>query len=58
VCETGTMEILQTLGRPMQLLSHFSDESGGRSEVTHQSQSVDVVNFNVVHDGPVHPLRQ
>lgn len=35
MCEADTMQVLQTLGRPMQLSSHFSRTSGRGSEVTH-----------------------
>ena len=35
VCENGTMEILQTLGCPVQLLSHSSEGSGGEIEFTY-----------------------
>jgi len=58
MCKTGIVEILQTLGRTMQLPSPFSGVSGGESEITHQFQSVGMMTFNVFHDGPVpHPLR-
>jgi len=35
VCETGIVEVLQTLGCPVQLLSRLSEGSGGGSEVTY-----------------------
>ena len=56
--ETGTMKVLQTLGRPVQLLSRLSEGSSGGSEVTHQFQSVSVIVVDVLHDVPMrHPLR-
>ena len=58
VCETGTMEVLQSLGCPVQLPSHYNGGSGRWSEVTYQFQSVGVILSNVLHDSPVlHPLR-
>jgi len=57
VCEIGTMNVFQTLRRPVQLVPRFSEGSDGESEVTYQLQSVHVINSNVVHDVPVlHPL--
>ena len=50
------MEVLQTLGCPVQLLPPFS-EGTGESEVTYQLQSVGMIISDVVHDVPVrHPL--
>ena len=58
MCETGTMEVPQTLGCFVQLSSRFSDGSGGGSEAAYQLQPVGRIVFNVVHDIPViHPLR-
>jgi hypothetical protein len=55
--EIDTVEVLQTLSRPMQLLSHSSEGRGGKSEVTHQLQSVCMVILNEFHDVPMrHPL--
>ena len=52
------MEVLQTLGRPGQLLPCFSEEDCVESEVAYQFQSVDVIISNEVHDIPVrHPFQ-
>jgi len=48
------MEVLQTLGRTVQLSLDFSEGRGGDSEVTHQFQSVDMIRVNVLHDVSVH----
>jgi hypothetical protein len=57
VCEIDIMEVLQTLGCPMQLLSHLSEGSGGGSKVTHQLQSVDRIIFDILCDVSMcHPL--
>jgi len=57
VYKLGIMEVPETLSRPIQLLSHFSEGICKESAVTYQFQSVDLVGFNVVHDGPVsHPI--
>ena len=57
MCETHPMEVLQTLGSSVQLLSQFSDGNGGKSEGTHQFQPICVVVFNVLHDVSMrHPL--
>ena len=51
------MDVLETLGCAVQLLSHFSEGSGGGSGATYQVQSVGLILLNVVHDAPVlHPL--
>lgn len=58
MCKTDTVEALQTLGCPIQLLSRFSVQIGGISKATRQLQSVSGRRFNVPHDGPVlHPNR-
>jgi len=57
VCETGAVEVFQTLCRPVQLPSHFSEGNDGESEVVYQFQSVDGIFLDVLHDVPVsHPL--
>ena len=57
VCETGAMEILQTLGCPVQLFPHFSEETSGKSDATYQLQPVYVIISYVVHDVAMgHPL--
>jgi len=50
----GIMEVLQTLGRAVQLSLDFSGGGGGDSEVTHQFQSVGMIRVNVLHDVSVH----
>jgi len=51
------MEVLQTLSCPVQLLPHISKGSGREKEVVYQFESVDGVNFDVLHDISVrHPL--
>jgi len=57
VGETHTMEILQTLGCPVQLLLYFSGGGSGDIGATYQIKSVGVITFYVLHDVPVlHPL--
>ena len=57
VCEIHSMEVLQTLCCPMQLLVYFSEGSSKERKATYQLQPVDVVVFNVFHDVPTcHPL--
>ena len=58
VYEIRPVEVLQTLSCPVQLLSSFSEGSGGGGEVTHQVQSVGRIIFDELHDVPMcHPLR-
>jgi len=54
VRKVGIMEVLQALGRAVQLLSDFSEGSGGDSEGTHQFQSVGTIPVDILHDVPVH----
>jgi len=58
VCETGVVEVLETLGCTVQLPPHFSEGCGGKSEATYKFQSVGVIVFNELHNIPTrHPLR-
>jgi len=58
VCETGTVEVLQTLSCPVQLLPPLSEGNGRESGVTYQLQPVDCILPDVLHDVPVsHPFR-
>ena len=51
------MEVLQALSGPVQLLSQFSEESGGEGQDTNQVQPISVVLFDVIHDVSMsHPL--
>jgi len=57
VRETGTVEIPQALGCPVQLLSRFNRKGRGESEATYQLQPVGMIALDVVHDVPMfHPL--
>ena len=57
MCEICTVEVLQTLSCPVQLLSHFCEGSGMDCTVTYQFQSVDVISSEVLHNVSVrHPL--
>jgi len=58
MCEAGAiMEVSQTLGCPMQLFAHFSEEGGGNCEATYQFQPVDAILPNEFHDVSVrHPF--
>ena len=52
------MQVLQTLGRAVQLPLDFSEGSSEESEVTDQLQSVCVILADVLHYVPIHhPLR-
>lgn len=53
----AAMEILQTLGCPIQLSWDFNGGSGRKSEVTYQLQPVCGVLLDELHDVPAfHPL--
>ena len=52
------MEVLQTLGYPMQLSPGFSNGNDGKGAVTYKLQPVGMILSDVFHDIPVrHPLR-
>ena len=53
MCETGIMEVLETLGCTVQLPPHFSEGCGGESETTYKLQSVDVIISNELHNVPM-----
>jgi len=57
VRDLAAMEVLQTLGCSVQLLSHFGGGSGRESGVTYQLQSVSRIGLNELHDiAALHPL--
>ena len=57
VYEMSIVKVPQTLGRVVQLLSHFSGGSSREVKTTNQFQPIGAIIFDIVHDGPVrHPL--
>ena len=57
VRDIHSMEVLQALSCPVQLLSRFSEGSSRESEGAYQFKSVSVVFPDVLHDVPMrHPL--
>lgn len=56
--EVGTMKVLQTLSRSVQLLSNLQHREHRKTGETYQFQPVDVIEFDILHDVPVHhPFR-
>lgn len=55
--DVHTMEILQTLGRAVQLSPYFSGGGSQGGGVTYQIQPVGMIIFNILHDVTVvHPF--